>query len=172
MTRTKRPHDPSPNDTPARSRQSQDASLQDRIEERLATVEPDVEVLALELAGSRRSPKLRVFLDRPAGVDLALCARVTHHLRDLLTDYTVEVSSPGPERPLSRLEHYQRYLGSRVRVRTHEAIEGRSDFKGDLVGADAEGVSLAADWGMVRIPLNRIRRSNLISQPEASRRTS
>ena len=57
-------------------------------------------------------------------------------------------------------------------MRTNEAIEGRSDFKGDLVGADAEGVSLAADWGMVRIPLSRIRRSNLISQPEASRRTS
>ena len=126
----------------------------------------------MEHAGSRRSPKLRVYLDRPGGVDLALCTRVTHHLRDLLADYTVEVSSPGPERPLSRLEHYQRYLGSRVRVRTDEAIEGRSDFKGELVGADAEGVSLAADWGMVRIPLSRIRRSNLISQPEASRRTS
>ena len=102
----------------------------------------------------------------PAGVDLDLCARVTHHLRDLLVDYGVEVSSPGPERPLTKLEHYQRYLGRRVRVRTVEAIEGRSDFKGELVGADAEGVSLAADWGMVRIPLERIRRSNLISQPD------
>ena len=151
---------------------SSDASLQDRIEERLSTSEPEVEVLAVEHAGSRRSPTLRVYLDRPGGVDLALCTRVTHHLRDLLADYTVEVSSPGPERPLSRPEHYQRHLGSRIRVRTNEAIEGRSDFKGDLVGADAEGVSLAADWGMVRIPLSRIRRSNLISQPEASRRTS
>jgi ribosome maturation factor RimP len=168
MTRTKRPHDQRPTDTSV----SPDASLQDRIEERLSASEPEVEVLAVEHAGSRRSPALRVYLDRPGGVDLALCARVTHHLRDLLADYTVEVSSPGPERPLSRLEHYQHHLGSRVRVRTHEAIEGRSDFKGDLVGADAQGVSLAADWGMVRIPLSSIRRSNLISQPEASRRTS
>ena len=160
---------------PTRSRPSpgaSGASLQDRIEERLSAVEPDVEVLAVEVAGSRRSPKLRVFLDRPAGVDLALCARVTHHLRDLLVDFTVEVSSPGPERPLSKLEHYQRHLGRRIRVRTDEAIEGRSDFKGELVGADADGVSLAADWGMVRIPQERIRRANLISQPEASRRTS
>lgn len=171
MTRTKRPHDPSPN-MPAPIRPSPEASLQDRIEERLSTVEPDVEVLAVDVAGSRRSPKLRVFLDRPGGVDLALCARVTHHLRDLLVDYTVEVSSPGPERPLSKLEHYRSHLGRRIRVRTDEAIEGRSDFKGELVGADAAGISLAADWGMVRIPLERIRRANLISQPEASRRTS
>jgi ribosome maturation factor RimP len=168
MTHTKRHHDQAPDAMPV----PEDASLQDRIEERLSVAEPEVEVLAVEHAGSRRSPKLCVYLDREGGVDLGLCARVTHHLRDLLADYTVEVSSPGPERPLSRLEHYQRYLGSRVRVRTNEPIEGRSDFKGDLVGADAEGVSLAADWGMVRIPLDRIRRSNLISPPEASRRTS
>lgn len=161
-----------PDDTPARSAPPIDATLQHRIEERLAVVEPEVEVLAVEVAGSRRSPKLRVFLDRPGGVDLELCARVTHHLRDLLVEYGVEVSSPGPERPLSKLEHYQQHLGRRVRVRTAEVIDGRSDFKGELVGADAGGVTLAADWGMVRIPLERIRRANLISQPESSRRAS
>jgi len=146
--------------------------LQRQIEERVAVVEPDVEVLAVDLAGSRRAPILRVYLDRPGGVDLELCARVTHHLRDLLADYGVEVSSPGPERPLAKLEHYQGHLGRRIRVRTHEAIDGRSDFKGELVGADAEGISLAADWGMVRIPHERIRRSNLISQGEGSRRAT
>jgi len=149
-----------------------DSAVQKQVEARLATVEPDVEVLAVERAGSRRSPVLRVFLDRPRGVDLELCARVTHHLRDLLVDYTVEVSSPGPERPLTRLDHYQRYRGSRIRVRTGEPIDGRNDFKGELVGVDDEAVSLAADWGMVQIPHERIRRSNLISQPEASGRPS
>ena len=53
-------------------------------------------------------------------------------------DYAVEVSSPGPERPLTKLDHYRRFLGRRVRVRTREAIEGRKDFKGELVGADDE----------------------------------
>jgi len=138
--------------------------LQARVESRLATAEPDVEVLAVELAGSRRSPILRIYVDRPGGVDLELCATVTNHLRDLLVDYGVEVSSPGPERPLSKPDHYRRFLGRRVRVRTSEEIEGRKDFKGELVGADDEAVALAGDWGTVRIPHERIRRSNLMPQ--------
>ena len=67
-------------------------SLQTDIEQRLATAEPDVEVLACESAGSER---VRLFIDHPDGVDLALCERVTNHLRDLLADYSLEVSSPG-----------------------------------------------------------------------------
>jgi len=171
MTRTKRSPDRTRAGAPGAP--ATDAELQQQIESRVAAAEPDVEVLAVERAGSRRSPKLRVFLDRPGGVDLELCTRVTRHLGDLLADYAVEVSSPGPERPLTKLDHYRRHLGRRVRVRTHEAIDGRNDFKGELVGADAEGVSLAADWGMVRIPHERIRRSNLISPPAGgSRRPS
>jgi len=140
------------------------AELQERVEARLASAEPDVEVLAVELAGSRRSPVLRIFVDRSQGVDLDLCVRVTNEVRDLLVDYGVEVSSPGPERPLTKPDHYRRYLGRRVRVRTHEQIEGRKDFKGELIDADDEGVALAGEWGTVRIPHERIRRSNLMSQ--------
>src|SRR6185295_313063 len=73
-------------------------NLQRDIEQRLATAEPDVEVLACEDAGKER---LRLFIDHPNGVDLALCERVTKQLRDLLAEYSLEVSSPGPERPLS-----------------------------------------------------------------------
>jgi len=149
-------------DTPPRS-----DGIQAQIEARLAATEPDVEVLAADVMGSRRSPMLRIYIDRPGGVDLELCARVTHHLRDLLREYTVEVSSPGPERPLTKLDHYRRYLGRRVRVRTREAIEGRRDFKGELIGADDRGVALAAEWGTITIPHERIRRSSLVSQPPA-----
>jgi ribosome maturation factor RimP len=134
------------------------------IETRLGELEPDVEVLAVEAAGGRRSPTLRIFLDRPGGVDLDLCARATQHLKDLLFEYRLEVSSPGPERPLRKLEHYRRFMGRRVRVRTREAIEGRQDFKGELIGADDHGVALAGEWGTVTIPHERIRRSNLIAQ--------
>jgi ribosome maturation factor RimP len=145
--------------------------LQTRVESRLATAEPEVEVLALEAAGSKGSPVLRIFVDHPGGVDLALCARVTNHLRDLLEEYGIEVSSPGPERPLTKLDHYRRFLGRRVRVRTREEIEGRKDFKGELVGADEAAVALAGDWGTIRIPHERIRRSNLIPDFRTTGRT-
>jgi ribosome maturation factor RimP len=131
-------------------------------------LEPDVEVLLVEVVGAGRSPALRVFLDREGGVDHALCVRVTGHLRDLLRDYTVEVSSPGPSRPLTKPHHYRRFLGSRVRVRTREAIEGRSDFKGELVDADDSGVAVSGEWGKVTIPHERIRRSNLVPQTDSA----
>ena len=140
------------------------AGIQAEVEQRVGVIEPDVEVLAVELIGGGRSPVLRVFLDRSDGVDLELCARVTRHLRDLLRDYTVEVSSPGPERPLTKVEHYRRFMGRRVRVRTRQAIDGRNDFKGELIGADDSGVALAGEWGTVTIPHERIRRSNLVAQ--------
>jgi ribosome maturation factor RimP len=146
------------------------ASIQAEVEQRLSALEPDVEVLAADLVGSGRSPLLRIYLDRPGGVDLELCARVTRHLRDLLRDYTVEVSSPGPERPLTKLEHYRQFTGSRVRIRTRQAIDGRSDFKGELIGVDDRGVALAGEWGTVTIPHERIRRSNLVAQSPAGKR--
>lgn len=143
------------------------ARIQAEVEERLGAFEPEVEVLAVELAGGGRTPTLRIFLDRSGGVDLELCTRATRQLGDLLRDYNVEVSSPGPERPLTKLDHYRRFMGRPVRVRTREAISGRRDFKGELIGADEEGVALAGEWGTVTIPHERIRRSNLVAQAPA-----
>jgi ribosome maturation factor RimP len=143
-----------------------DASeLQSEVETRLAALQPDIEVLLVELTGLSGSPAIRVFLDRPGGVDHELCARATRELREFLRDYVVEVSSPGPSRPLTKPEHYRRFTGRKVRVRTNEAIEGKSEFKGELIGADDKGVDLAGEWGTVRIPHDRIRRSNLLPQP-------
>ena len=148
------------------SRESSIATdLQSEIESRLAEHEPDVEVLLVELVGGGRSAGLRLFIDSPEGVDHELCARVTNHMRDLLRDYTVEVSSPGPSRPLTKPHHYERFVGRRVRVRAREAIDGKSEFKGELLGADEHGVSLAGEWGTVTIPYERIKRSNLVPEP-------
>jgi ribosome maturation factor RimP len=162
--------------SPDRGQRSRDArwpvEAQKEIESRLGELEPDLEVLAVEEAGGRRSPTLRIFLDRPGGIDLDLCARATHHLRELLREYRLEVSSPGPERPLTKPEHYRRFMGRRVRVRTREAIEGKNDFKGELIGADDRGVALAGEWGTVTIPHERIRRSNLIAQSSKTGRDS
>src|SRR5215203_7542598 len=99
--------------------------IQTEIEQRLATAEPDVEVLLAERVGATT---VRVFVDREGGVDLGICERVTGHLRDLLTEYSLEVSSPGPERPLTKPDHFRRFIGRKARVRTRVAHGGNESF--------------------------------------------
>ena len=135
------------------------SDIQSEIETRLRSAEPEVEVLLAEEVAAER---VRVFVDHPNGVSLELCERVTGHLRDLLADYSLEVSSPGPQRPLTKPEHFRRFLGRRVRVRTHEDHEGRRSFTGELVGASDQAVTVAADAGVVSIPYDDVKRSNLL----------
>jgi len=138
--------------------------LKDTIESRLTDQEPDVELLALERPANER---LRLVIDSPGGVDIALCERVTGLMRDLLEAWSLEVSSPGPERPLTKPEHYRRFVGNRVRVKTTEEIAGRHSFTGTLTAADDERVSVEAPDGAVTIPLQSVRRSNLVSEEVA-----
>ena len=135
------------------------SDIQEHIESRLSAVDPDVDVLLAEQIGPER---VRLFIDHPEGVDLALCERVTAHLRDLLQEYALEVSSPGPDRPLAKPEHFRRYVGRRVRVRTRTPIDGSKSFSGELVEAADDAVSVAADAGIVRIPFAAIHKSNLL----------
>lgn len=132
---------------------------QQYIEERLASVEPDVDVLLVEQVSAGT---VRIFVDHPDGVDLALCERVTGHLRELLGDYALEVSSPGPERPLTKPQHFRRFVGRVARVRTREDHGGRKTFTGELVGASDNEITVAADTGVVSIPYSDINRSNLV----------
>jgi ribosome maturation factor RimP len=137
-------------------------ALQADIERRLAHSEPDVEVLLAEVLGGR---SLRVFIDHPEGVTLALCERVTKQLNDLRERYSLEVSSPGSERPLTKPAHFRRFVGRRARVRTRHprpAAQPRSSFTGELLRASEEEVTLAADGGVIAIPYAEIRRSNLL----------
>jgi ribosome maturation factor RimP len=131
------------------------------IQERLSGREPDVEVLLVEQAGAGR---LRLFIDHPNGVDLALCERVTRQLSELLEEYSLEVSSPGPTRPLVKPDHFRRFVGRRVKVRTRSDHEGRKSFTGELVGATDDQVTVAADDGVVSIPYSDINRSNLVEE--------
>jgi ribosome maturation factor RimP len=132
---------------------------QETIETRLADLEPEVEVIALERPAAET---LRVYIDRPGGVDLELCERVTNQLRDLLESYSLEVSSPGLDRPLTKPEHFRRFLGRRVRVRTRGAIEGRRSFTGTLTAADDRSLRVDSGDDEVAIPLVEVRRSNLV----------
>ena len=133
--------------------------LQNDIEKRLASAEPEVELLAVEPAGPER---LRLFIDHPEGVDLALCERVTDHLSELLVDYGLEVSSPGPERPLSKPDHFRRFIGRRARLRLREPRDGHRSYTGELVGASDDEVTVAAEDGVVSIPYSDINRSHLV----------
>ena len=135
--------------------------LEQTIEARLRDFDPELELIALEQPAAET---LRLYIDRPGGVDLALCEAVTGELRDLLERYSLEVSSPGIDRPLTKPEHFRRFLGRRVRVRTTEAIEGRRNFTGTLAGADDDTVLVAAEGAPVRIPISGIKRSNLVGE--------
>ncbi|QEC48924.1 ribosome maturation factor RimP [Baekduia soli] len=133
-------------------------SIQDEIERRLAEREPDVEVLLAELKGDT----VELFIDHPDGVTLELCERVTRALPELLEEHGLTVSSPGLERPLSKPDHFRRFIGRRARVRTREARDGHRSFTGELVGASESEVTIAADNGLVAIPYDAIARSNLV----------
>jgi ribosome maturation factor RimP len=135
--------------------------LQEQIESRLRDLDPAVELIALERPAGET---LRLYIDHPDGVDLALCERVTNHLADLLESWSLEVSSPGVDRPLTKPEHFRRFMGHQVRVRTRDPISGQRSFTGTLTGADDSRVCLDAGTGEVEIPLARIRRSNLVPE--------
>jgi ribosome maturation factor RimP len=137
------------------------SSIQADIEARLATAEPDVEVLLAEVVGGNT---LRLFVDHPGGVTLELCERVTHALEDMREQYALEVSSPGRKRPLTKPDHFRRFLGRRARVRTREEREGHKTFTGELVGAGDDAVTIAADSGVIAIPYADIHRSNLVEE--------
>jgi ribosome maturation factor RimP len=134
-------------------------SIQSDIEARLSEAEPEVEVLLAEVVGG---DLVRLFIDHPQGVTLDLCERVTHHLPEVREKYALEVSSPGLERPLSKPEHFRRYVGRRAKVRTRGAHEGRRSFTGELLNATDDAVTVAADTGVVSIAYADIHRSNLV----------
>ena len=122
---------------------------------------PGVDVLAVELLSPTR---FCVYVDHPAGVDHALCQRVTDVLREYLREYSVEVSSPGLDRPLRTREHFAGVVGSRVKVRT-----AGKKLKGEVVSAGESSVTVvAADGAEIHIPYAEIVRANLIDDGSMS----
>ena len=133
-------------------------TLQDEISGKVAEALPGVEVLAVELSGPER---FTVYVDRDGGVDLALCQQVTRVLSDYLRDYGVDVSSPGPERPLRKPEHFEHAVGRRVKLKTE-----RRKLRGEVTRAGADAVTVAADGSEFDIPYGEIVRGNLIEERE------
>ena len=134
--------------------------IQRDIEARLAERAPDVEVLLVEVVGDT----VRLFIDHPGGVTLDVCERVTHLLPEVREEHALEVSSPGLARPLTKPDHFRRFLGRRARVRTRETHDGHRSFTGELVGASDAEVTIAAPTGVVAIAYDDITRSNLVEE--------
>ena len=120
-----------------------------------------LEVLAVELGGPEH---ITVYVDHPAGVDHALCERVTNELRSYLETYRVDVSSPGLERPLRTKGHFAGALGKRVAVRTEVEVAGRKRFRGEVVDAGEDEATIAVGEERVDIPYEAIVRGNLIEE--------
>jgi ribosome maturation factor RimP len=118
---------------------------------------PGTEVLAVELTSPER---FTVFVDHVQGVDHALCERVTHVLRDYLREYSVDVSSPGFERPVRTPAHFRAAVGRRVALRTR----GRNRVRGEVVAANERAVTVKTEAESVDIPYDAIVRGNLIEE--------
>jgi ribosome maturation factor RimP len=139
---------------------ARERTLQEEIAPTVESRVPDVEVLAVELLSPSR---FCVYIDHPDGVDHALCERVTRVLDAYRSDYTIDVSSPGPERPLRKREHFADVLGSRIAVRADGGRKNR--YRGRLIEAGDDEITLdAGPAGEVRIPYDAIVRANLIDE--------
>ena len=138
---------------------AKERTLQEEIAPTVESRVPGVEVLAVELLSPSR---FCVYIDHADGVDHALCERVTHVLDAYRVDYTIDVSSPGLERPLRKPEHFAGAIGEHASVRTEG---GKKRQRGRIVAADEETITLATgDAGEIRIPYGAIVRANLIDE--------
>lgn len=149
--------------------------MSDTREQVLRLLEPVLASLGLtlwELEFRKEGPQwlLRIYIDRePGGVTLDDCETVSRDLgavldvEDVLRHaYTLEVSSPGLDRTLTRSDHYRKCIGRTVRVKTHQAIDGQKVFRGTLSAFDGQVVELARDQGgPLRIPLEQIAKASL-----------
>jgi len=141
----------------------------------LALLEPPVQALGYELvdleARTGGNGLLRVYIDQEAGVDLDDCERTSRQLSAFLDveapltgSYTLEVSSPGLDRPLRTAEHFERFAGHEAKVRLAVALEGRRNFKGKLCGVEEAEIVIAVDGQTWRLPLADIAGAHLVPE--------
>lgn len=134
------------------------------VEQTLRGPFPDVEVVDLRLDAQRGSVQL--VIDHPHGVDLELCERVTRALDELRRRYALEVSSPGLDRPLTKVAHFARAVGEQVRIELREPLDGRRRFVGALVRVDGEEATVRLEDGdEIALHIPRVKRANVVWTP-------
>ncbi len=129
------------------------------------------ELWGLEYRAGKRSALLRLFIDSESGITLDDCTEVSRQVSAVLdvedpirVPYTLEVSSPGVDRPLFEAAQYARYVGRQVRVRTQWPVGGQRNFSGEIVAADEQSVTLQVEGEPVRVPLESIARGRLVGR--------
>ncbi len=127
-----------------------------------------VEIVTLEVAGAKKAPTIRVYIDTEDGVSFDELSAAQAWINDLMDEidpfpgaYMLEVSSPGIDRPLRTLEHFARFAGEQAVVKTVSAVDGRSSFTGMLVGTDGDDVLLDVDGATVRVAHANIKRAHV-----------
>ena len=133
----------------------------------------NVEIVTIEVVGSKKAPTIRVFIDTENGVSFDELSSAQAWINDIMDEldpfpgaYTLEVSSPGIDRPLRTPEHFERFCGKTAVVKTSEAIEGRSSFTGTIENATAECVALMVEGESIEIPFGIIKRAHLQGEIE------
>lgn len=126
------------------------------------------ELWGLEYLTQGRYTTLRIYIDADAGVSLEDCEKVSRQISSVLDvedpidgEYTLEVSSPGLDRPLYSAEHYARYVGETVNLRLRLARDGRRRFKGVISKVEADVLTLVVDGEDIRLPIDVIDKANL-----------
>ena len=129
------------------------------------------ELFDLELKLGGRDGMLRVYLDKADGVDIEDCETVSHQVSAILDvedplsgNYTLEVSSPGLDRALTKPAHFERFMGEDVRVKLRFPLEGRRNFKGALKSADEKQIEIEVDGQSHSLPLTTIESARLVPQ--------
>ncbi len=123
----------------------------------------------VQLRSSENHAHVRIYIDHDDGITVDNCSEVSHQLSGVLdvedpisVAYTLEVSSPGLDRPLMKLEHFKRYLGKEIKVRLGWAVQERRNFLGILTKLEEENITMTVDGELVEFPFNAVKRANLI----------
>ena len=127
------------------------------------------ELWGIEFRSSQKHAHVKVFIDHKDGITVDHCSDVSHQISGVLdvedpisVPYTLEVSSPGLERPLMKIEHYRNYIGQQIKVRLIWAIEERKNLNGELVNAADENITLLMEGEEFEFPISAVKRANLI----------
>ncbi len=139
--------------------------LEAEIEAALNGPFPDVELVDFEVRG--QPPILTLFIDRPDGVDLDLCASVAQSLEELRERYALEVSSPGLDRRLRKPRHFAAQVGREVAVQMAQPVEGRRNFRGVLTAIDDQAITLTLEGGgSATVPLEALGKAHVVYNHE------